>query len=91
VSNLLALRSLTVEFGPAELVDSLMVRPMLIYVAPALLGNVVFGWIVGGFVADVAFYLCAIFSYERFKGLVVIRMPAVEEVADDPVASVAAA
>src|SRR5262245_56627853 len=41
VSNLLALRSLAVEFGPAELLDSLVVRPMLIYAAPLMLGNVV--------------------------------------------------
>jgi hypothetical protein len=83
VSNALALRSLTVEFGPAELVDTLVVRPMLIYAAPMMLGNVVLGWVVGGFIADVGFYLCAICSYERFKRLVVIR-PSIGEVDGEP-------
>lgn len=91
VSTALTLRSLTVEFGPAELVDSLVIRPMLIYVAPVLLGNVVVGWILGGFLADVGFYLFAICSYERFKGLIVVRRPALEEVDGEPVAAIATA
>jgi hypothetical protein len=65
-ANLLALRSLTVEFGPAEFVDSLFFRPILYYLTPLALGNVVLGWILGGLAADILFYICAIFSYERF-------------------------
>lgn len=74
-AHLLAVRSLAIEFGPAEAVDTFAVRPALIYAGPALLGNVVWGWIVGGFIADVLFYVCAIFSYEKFKELVVQRHP----------------
>lgn len=66
MANLLALRSLAVEYGPAELVDSLFVRPVLFYVTPLALDNVVLGWIVGGKAADVLFYVWTIFSYERF-------------------------
>ena len=91
LSHLLALRSLTIEFGPAELVDSLVVRPVLIYAAPVVLGNVVLGWIVGGFVADVAFYVFAICSYERFKGMLAVRRPRVKEVESEPVAAIAIA
>ena len=69
VGNLLALRSVAIEFGPAELVDSIAVRPLAFYYGPALFGNVIVGWIFGKLVSDVAFYLCAIVSYERFKGL----------------------
>jgi hypothetical protein len=91
LSHLLALRSLTIEFGPAELVDSLVVRPMLIYAAPMMLNNVVLGWIVGGLLADVTFYICAICSYERFKGMLAVRRPRATSVEGEPLASAAAA
>lgn len=74
-AHLLAVRSLAIEFGPAEALDTFVVRPVLIYAGPVLLGDVVWGWIVGGFVADVTFYVCTIFSYERFKGLLAQRQP----------------
>jgi len=73
VANLLALRSVAVEFGPAELIDSIFVRPLAFYVGPTLFGNVLAGWIFGKLVSDVAFYACAIFSYERFKRFLVQR------------------
>jgi hypothetical protein len=65
-ANLLAVRSLTVEFGIAEVIDSFLVRPILYYATPVLLGHVVWGWVLGGLVADVVFYGFTIFSYERF-------------------------
>jgi hypothetical protein len=91
VSNALALRSLAVEFGAGEVVDSLVLRPVLIYTMPVMMGNVVLGWIVGGVLADLLFYVFAIFSYERFKGLLIIRRPGPEGVTGEPVAAVAAA
>jgi len=91
VSHLLALRSLTIEFGPAELIDSLAMRPALIYAGPLLLDNVLRGWIVGGFLADVAFYVFAICSYERFKGLLAAPRPQHKEVDSEPVAAIATA
>ncbi|WP_024448417.1 hypothetical protein [Mycolicibacterium iranicum] len=69
VSSLLALRSVAVEFGPAELIDSVAVRPLAFYVGPMMFGNVLAGWIFGKLVSDAAFYACAIFSYERFTAL----------------------
>ena len=68
VANLLALRSVAVEFGPAELIDSIAVRPLAFYLGPQLFGNVIAGWIFAKLVSDVAFYACAILSYERFRG-----------------------
>jgi hypothetical protein len=73
IAHLLALRSVAVEFGPAELVDSIAVRPLAFYVGPALFGNVAAGWIFGKLVSDVAFYACAIVSYERFGALLARR------------------
>lgn len=66
VTNVLALRSLTMEFGLAEAIDSALVRPLLIFAAPVLIGHVWVGWIVGGLLADIVFYLCTISSYETF-------------------------
>ena len=74
-SNLLALRSVAVEFGPAELIDSVAVRPVAFYVGPQIFDNTIAGWIFGKLVSDLAFYLCAISSYERFKSLLVRAEP----------------
>jgi hypothetical protein len=75
VAHLLALRSVAVEFGPAELIDSILVRPLAFYVGPIMFGNVLVGWIFGKLVSDVAFYACAVFSYERFNALLARRLP----------------
>ena len=88
VSNLLALRSVAIEFGPAELVDSVAVRPLAFYVGPLMFGNVIAGWMCGKLISDLAFYGCAIFSYERFKDLLAQRT---EEVPDESIEAIAAA
>jgi uncharacterized protein (DUF2062 family) len=88
--QLRALRSLTVEFGPAETIDSLLIRPATMYAVPALLGDVLLGWIVGGVVADLAFYVLAICSYEKFTGLLA-RRPRREEVPGGSLPSVSIA
>ncbi len=84
VANLLAVRSVAVEFGPAELIDSVAVRPVAFYAGPMIVDNTVGGWILAKLVADVAFYLCAIFTYERFKGLLIQAAPHAEEVTYEP-------
>lgn len=91
IANLLAVRSILVEFGPAEAIDSVVIRPVLLYTLPFLLGNIAVGWVVGSILADVAFYVMAIFSYERFTSLLVVRGRTVdvEEVTDGSVAAVA--
>lgn len=69
VANVLAIRSIAVEFGPAEAIDSIVIRPIALYLGPFVLGNVAVGWVVGSIAADIAFYVMAIFSYERFANL----------------------
>ena len=91
VSNLLALRSVAVEFGPAELIDSVAIRPVAFYLGPLIFGNTVGGWIFGKLVSDLGFYVCAIVSYERFKALLVRAEPSAEEVDRESVPAVAAA
>jgi hypothetical protein len=91
VSNLLALRSVVVEFGPAELIDSVAVRPVAFYVGPLIFDNTIVGWIFGKLVSDLAFYVLAILSYERFKGLLVGVHPRVQGVTDESLSAVEAA
>jgi hypothetical protein len=88
-ANGLALRSIAIEFGPAEVVDSLLIRPLAFYLGPVLFGGMVAGWIFAKLVADVGFYVLAIFSYERFKGLLAVRRPVSEVVEHDSAAAVA--
>ncbi|MDP2735812.1 MAG: hypothetical protein Q8P12_06420 [bacterium] len=49
-------RSLIMEFGPSEIYDSFLVRPGLMGLFPALLGNVGVGILLGSLAADVIFY-----------------------------------
>ncbi len=62
------------EFGPAEAIDSILIRPVAFYAGPILFGNVAVGWMLGSVTADVAFFVMAIFSYERFKSLLAVRV-----------------
>jgi hypothetical protein len=77
------MRSVAVEFGPAELIDSVAIRPAAFYVGPLLFDSTVGGWIFGKLVSDVAFYLFAIVSYERFKGLLIGDRAHAQEVSNE--------
>jgi hypothetical protein len=58
------IRNLFVEFGFAELLDSLIIRPLATIAAVILLGPLA-GVIVGKLTADLVFYAIAITLYER--------------------------
>lgn len=62
-----ALRNLALEFGPAEALDSLLVRPAAMYAGAAITGSVPLGLLLGKLAADVAFYGPAIAAYELRK------------------------
>ncbi len=53
-----------VEFGPAEIADTVLVRPAAMLLGSLGTGNVIIGVLVGKLVADVVFYGLAIASYE---------------------------
>ena len=55
---------LLAEFGPAEVLDSLVIRPLAMGLATRWLGGRGIGVIVGKIAADVTFYLPVIASYE---------------------------
>jgi hypothetical protein len=61
------MRALVVEFGTAEALDSLLIRPTLMYWLPRWLHSVPQGVLVAKFTADVTFYVPAIISYELSK------------------------
>lgn len=91
VANAYALRSVAIEFGPAELIDGIVIRPLAYYLGPVLFDNVVAGWVFAKLFSDIGFYALAVLSYERFKGLLAVRRPANEEVDGAPVPAVAIA
>ncbi len=64
---LINLRSMVIEFGLAEVIDTLFVRPVLTYYLPALLGNLALGILAAKLIADVCFYIPAIIGYELNK------------------------
>ena len=57
-------RGLLLEFGPAELVDTGLIRPLAMALCTTVMGWGL-GIVVGKLVADVAFYLPVIWIYER--------------------------
>jgi hypothetical protein len=59
--------SLVTEFGPAELLDSGVIRPLAMGIAARFLGPV--GIVAGKLAADVTFYVPVIISYELRKRL----------------------
>ena len=62
-------RGLVVEFGLAEVGDTLAVRPLAMYGATVLAGDTLVGVLVGKVAADVVFYTVAIAGYELRKRL----------------------
>lgn len=64
VSFFKTIRDMIVEFGPAELLDSFVTRPLMMYIFPKLTGNVQTGILAGKIAADIIVYIPIIISYE---------------------------
>ncbi|HKE51272.1 MAG TPA: hypothetical protein VKE25_07160 [Actinomycetes bacterium] len=60
---LCTLHDLVLEFGPAEVLDTCLIRPTAMYLGIALLSNVTSGTIAGKVTADLIFYSIAIVGY----------------------------
>ena len=56
-----------IEFGPAGLIDGLLLRPFFLYLFPILIQNFTLGILVGKIAGDVTFYMLVILSYELHK------------------------
>lgn len=66
-SFLIDFRNLIIEFGPAEILDVLAVRPFFMYLIPKLTGEFLLGTFIGKMIADVIFFIPAIIMYELRK------------------------
>jgi len=62
-------RGLVTEFGPAELLDTVAIRPLAVYLATRWLGDATAGVVGGKIAADAVFYALAITAYELRKYL----------------------
>ena len=69
------LRDLLIEFGPAELVDSFLTRPLFMYLMASLLQNFTAGIVAGKLAADVIFYGIAISAYELKRRYLLMPRP----------------
>ncbi|WP_394993681.1 hypothetical protein [Emticicia sp.] len=63
----LNIRALVVEFGFSEVVDSLLIRPTLMYYFPIWVNEIWLGIILAKIIADITFYVPAIIAYEYSK------------------------
>ncbi len=61
------IRAMFVEFGVAEVIDSLLVRPALMYYLPILVGDLSLGTFLAKIAADLSFYVPTIIFYEISK------------------------
>ena len=61
------LRNILLEFGGAEILDSLVVRPGMLYLFTSLLINYELGALIGVVAADILFYSLAVLSAELVK------------------------
>jgi hypothetical protein len=52
------------EFGPAGIIDGVLLRPMFMYVFPIYLKNFPLGILAGKIAGDITFYILVILSYE---------------------------
>lgn len=66
-SFLIDFRNLIIEFGPAEILDVIAVRPFFMYLIPTLIGNFLLGTFIGKMIADAIFFAIAIIMYELRK------------------------
>jgi hypothetical protein len=61
-------RTVAFEFGLAEIIDSLLVRPSLFYMLPLIFtGHHALAVLAAKFMSDIVFYLCVLTSYELQK------------------------
>lgn len=59
--------NIVLEFGPAGIIDGLLLRPFFMYIFPLLLKNFTLGIFIGKIIGDFTFYILVILSYEIKK------------------------
>ncbi|MDZ4665869.1 MAG: hypothetical protein SGJ15_13400 [Bacteroidota bacterium] len=61
------LKNMVLEFGPAGLIDGLILRPFFMYLFPLVITNFAVGVFLGKIAGDIMFYVIVIYCYERLK------------------------
>jgi hypothetical protein len=61
---LLIFRNMVLDFGLAEVADSLLIRPLFLYIFPLWFGNYTLGIVAGKVASDLAFYVPVIIAGE---------------------------
>ena len=56
--------NIVLEFGPAGIIDGLLLRPFFMYLFPLFLKNFTLGILLGKIAGDFTFYMLVILSYE---------------------------
>lgn len=64
---LIELRNDIIEFGPAEYLDSFVIRPFYLSFLPYIMSNYSFAVIIGTILADITYYIPTVASYEFRK------------------------
>src|SRR4051794_11173872 len=57
-------KNILFDFGVAEILDSLLLRPFFMYIFPRWLNNYTIGILAGKLASDICFYIPVILSYE---------------------------
>lgn len=60
-------RNMAVEFGPAEYLDSFLVRPFMLYLFPLFIGSFPLAILAGNAATDIIYFIPVIISYEARK------------------------
>ncbi len=64
LSFLANIRDIILEFGPSEILDTMFIRPSMMYIFPKVIGDRFMGVFAGKIAADIIFYIPAIISYK---------------------------
>ena len=68
-------RDALLEFGPAEFLDSLVIRPAALFAGMTLIPDLITGVIIGKFIADLFFYAPTVIAFELRTSLLPARPP----------------
>ena len=67
IGTLKVLRNMIIEFGPGEIIDSFIVRPVIIYFTLEKIESTMLGIYIGKVISDFFFYLPTIYMYKFRK------------------------
>jgi hypothetical protein len=73
--GLVTARNALLEFGPAQLLDSLVIRPAALFAGMTFIPDLITGILVGKLIADLVFYVPTVIAFELRTRLLPARPP----------------